>query len=88
MPDSVIVSGKFKFFDGMERKFEIDPCKTYELDITPQEGTLILKLGASEKSRVIRERYQAAIEWSNAPYIRVSSENNGVCGIIQAEIKE
>lgn len=88
VPDSVLISGKFKFFDGMERKFEIEPCKRYELEIIPHEGTLRLYLGSSVKSRVITDRYSEILEWQYAPYIRVSSENNGVCAVIQAVLKE
>lgn len=88
VPDSILISGKFKFFDGMERKFEIEPCKKYELEITPMEGTLKLYLGASTKSRVITDSYREILDWQNAPYIRVNSENNGVCAVIQAMLKE
>lgn len=88
VPDSVLISGRFKFNAGMERRYDIDPCVKYELYIRVEEGTLRLYLGASKKSRVITDEYREVLEWQYAPYVRVLSENNGVSAIIEAMQKE
>ena len=88
VPDSVIISDVFKFSCGMERRFEIEPCKKYLLDIIPMEGNLRLYLGASEKGRVITAGYSELLDWQNAPYIRVKSDEDGVSATIQASLKE
>ena len=89
VPDSVLISGDFKFTAGMTRKFEIEPCQKYELEIYPSEGTLRLYLGASLKGRLVSSAgYREIIEWKNAPYIRVSGAINGGSASIQATLKE
>ena len=89
VPDSVLISGEFKFSPGMERKFEIEPCKKYQLDILPITGRVTLYLGASNKGQVISVLdYHEVIDWHNAPYIRVSCGENGGSASIQAILKE
>ncbi len=89
VPDSVLISGDFKFTAGMERKFEIEPCQKYQLDIYPVEGTLMVYLGASLKGRLVATvGYHEIIEWKNAPYIRVEGGSNGGSASIQAILKE
>ena len=88
VPDSVIISDVFRFKRGMERRFEIEPCKKYELEITAMDGKLRLYLGASEKGRVITGVYSELLDWQNAPYIRVKSEADGIIATIEATIKE
>lgn len=88
VPDSVIISDVFKFSSGMERRFEIEPCKKYLLDIMPMEGKLRLYLGASAKGRVITTGYSEVLDWQNAPYIRIVSEDEGISATVQAMLKE
>ena len=88
VPDSVLISDVFKFGRGMERRFEIEPCKKYLLDIMPMEGKLRLYLGASAKGRVITTGYSEVLDWQNAPYIRIVSEDEGISATVQAMLKE
>ena len=89
VPDSVLVSGEFRFTSGMERKFEIEPCQKYQLDIYPSEGTLRVYLGASTKGRLVPSLgYSEVIDWKNAPYVRVVGDNDGVTANIQAVLRE
>ena len=86
VPDTVLISGEFKFVKGMERKFDIEECRKYELEITPYEGILALYAGASRRGKVItKTKYSEILDWQYAPYIRVTGEGTAS---IQATLKE
>ncbi len=86
VPDTVLISGEFKFARGMERKFDIGECRKYELEITPYDGILALYAGASRRGKVItKSKYTEILDWQYAPYIRVTGEGTAS---IQATLKE
>ncbi len=86
VPDTVLISGEFKFSRGMERKFDIGECRKYELEITPDDGILALYVGASRRGKIIsKSKYTEILDWQYAPYIRVTGEGNAN---IQATLKE
>ena len=89
VPNAILISGDFKFTAGMERRFEIEPCQTYALDIYLVKGSVILYLGSSSAGKVISLMdYHERIEWKNAPYIRVAGGASGAEVSIQATLKE
>ncbi|MBQ3446106.1 MAG: hypothetical protein IJG37_00500 [Synergistaceae bacterium] len=72
VPSELLLSGEYDFRRGMERKYDIEPCKSYRLEITPIEGAVSLYLGSSDKGKVINlMEYSGVHEWHYAPYIRV-----------------
>ncbi len=86
VPNTVLISGEFKFSRGMERKFDIGECRKYELEITPDDGILALYVGASRRGKIIsKSKYTEILDWQYAPYIRVTGEGNAN---IQATLKE
>lgn len=91
VPNTVLISGTFKFNQGMERKFDIEPCKKYTLDIYPITGTPVLFLGAALTGRHIPASstdYHETLEWQYAPYIRISGGVGGSTVTVQATLKE
>ena len=89
VPNTVLVSGEFKFTQGMRRRFEIEPCKAYTLDIYPVAGNINLYLGASPTGRHISAMdYHETLDWEYAPYITVEGGIGGGSAEIQATLKE
>ena len=89
VPNTVLISGVFKFTQGMSRKFEIEPCQKYELDVYPVSGELWLSYGASQGARYIKEfDYHEVIDWQNVPYITLRGGIGGGTANVQAMVKE
>lgn len=90
VPDTVLISGNFKFTQGMERRFEIEPCKKYTLDIYPVEGSVNLIMGSSKNRKYLStsSEYHAEIEWQYAPFLIISGGAGGGSIDIQATLKE
>lgn len=89
VPSELLLSGEYEFRRGMERKYEVEPCTSYILEITPIEGAVKLYLGSSDKGKVISlKEYECAHEWHNAPYIRVRGMSESSRISLQATRKE
>ncbi|MBQ3399569.1 MAG: hypothetical protein IJG51_11825 [Synergistaceae bacterium] len=89
VPNTVLISGDFNFTAGMERRFEIEPCQMYTLDIYLVEGSVSVYLGSASTGKVISlVDYHEKIEWKNAPYLRVVGGASGAKVSIQATLKE
>ena len=89
VPETMLISGEFRFERGMERKFSIEPCVKYELAIKPVSGAVRVYLGSSKKGRLISQtEYIGVQEWQYAPYIRVICESESSTVSLDATLKE
>ena len=89
VPTPVLISGEFKFTPGMKRRYEIEPCKTYTLDINVETGRVILYLGASKNGKQISlAEYHETLEWQYAPYITLVGAAEDTTVDVQATMKE
>lgn len=71
VPNSILIDGKFKFSKGLERIFNIEPCRSYSLFIDVKNGEALLYLEAGKNSIDITSSYTGVFNWSRVPYIRV-----------------
>lgn len=91
VPDTVFLSGIFKFEEGTERKYTIEPCGMYMLDVLVEKGSLKLYAGSSQtgiemnSSSEVPYRYRAKYDWEYAPYIRAVGLKDGTEALIHAE---
>jgi hypothetical protein len=72
VPESILLSGTFKFEKGLERKFSIRHCNKYRLKLTANTGRVKLYLGSSKMGVEVSENYDCELNWSRAPFVRVS----------------
>lgn len=91
VPNTVFVSGMFKFEEGTERKYSIEPCGMYLVDILVEKGSLKVYAGSSSSgiemnaSYEVPYRYRAKYDWEYAPYLRVVGLEDGTEALIHAE---
>ena len=71
VPDSIMVSGTFRFDSHIERRFTFEHCEKYRLKVLVQSGRVKLYAGRSKVGVEIFDKYDAVLEWERAPYIRV-----------------
>lgn len=90
VPNAVLISDNFKFSQGMERRFDIEQCKRYSLDIYPVSGSVKIYLGASKTAQYLStsSEYHAVFDWQIAPYIIIVGGAGGADIDIQATLKE
>ena len=93
VPDTVLISGEFKFTRGMKRRFDIEPCNKYAITIYPISGSVMLHFGASTHGLLINRLTDAEglykeYEWKYAPYIMVACCGEEATANIQATLKE
>lgn len=92
VPNTLLLSGLFKFNEGTERKFSIEACDTYTVDVIVQKGALKLYAGNSAAGAEILAdvgtpyHYSAEYEWEYAPYIRAVGLQDNTEASIHAEI--
>ena len=92
VPATFLISGTYDFTPGMERKFTIEPCGEYALNIIVQTGRVRLYLGGAAGSEEIAEdenvpfRYRAVLEWEHAPYVRLVGVDENTRVTIHAEV--
>ena len=92
VPDTVLVSGTFKFDKGTERKFTIGHCDKYMLDIIMQSGRIKVyhgntDIGAELTAQAdISYRYHVINDWEYAPYLRVVGLEDDTEATIHAEV--
>lgn len=72
VPESILLSGTFKFEKGLERKFSVRHCDKYRLKLTVNTGRVKLYLGSSKMGIEVSEDYDCELNWSRAPFVRVS----------------
>lgn len=93
VPDTLLLSGVFKFDAGTERKFTIEPCDMYTVDVILQSGGLKIYAGSSPTGAEIRSdgetpyRYRGEYDWEYAPYLRVTGLDDGTEAVIHAEVR-
>ena len=87
VPTSIIVSGRFKFTKGLERKFSIPNCESYAIKISVKHGMIKLYTGNSSLGVEIAGEYSTSLAWSYAPYIRVKGLEADTEASIHAEIE-
>ena len=85
VPSKILISGKFQFSKGTERRFNIEHCKKYRLDINVESGTLRFYTGSSHRGVDIEGEYTTELEWEYAPYIRLVGLTEGIKAGIHAE---
>ena len=92
VPDTVLLSGTFKFDEGTERKFTLRHCDKYMLDIIMQSGRVKVFHGNSEigaelsAQSDISYRYHVINDWEFAPFLRVVGLEDGTEATIHTEV--
>ena len=71
VPDSIIISGTFRFDYQIERRFNIEHCESYRFKVSVQSGRVKLYAGQSRVGVEIVEDYDAVLDWEKAPYVRI-----------------
>lgn len=93
VPDTLLLSGMFKFDEGTERRYTIEPCDRYTVDVILQKGSLKIYAGSSPTGAEIHAevgapyRYSAEYDWEYAPYLRVLGLEDETEAAIHAEVK-
>ena len=88
VPDSILVSGTFRFDYQIERRFNFDHCGKYRLKLSVNEGRVKLYAGNSRVGAEISGDYEATFDWDKAPYIRVVGLDGMSMVRIDAEIAD
>lgn len=92
VPETVLLSGTFKFDTGTERKFTLGHCDKYMLDIIMQGGRVKVFHGNSDigaelsAQSDISYRYHVINDWEYSPYLRVVGLEDGTEATIHAEV--
>ena len=87
VPSQILLSGKFNFNEGLERKFNLEPCEKYKLEMRVEAGIVKLYFGTSQIGIEVEggECYKVTSDWGIAPYIRVVGIENESKAEIYAE---
>ncbi|MBQ9526903.1 MAG: hypothetical protein IJR68_04765 [Fretibacterium sp.] len=92
VPNTILVSGTFDFAPGVERRFNLERCDTYNINIIVQKGRLMLFPASANVGVEIAQEadipyhYRAVFDWEHAPYIRVSGLDAGTRATVHAEV--
>ena len=86
VPNTILISGNFNFDNGTERKFNIEPCESYSIDISVQKGKIAMYPSNSAVSVEIEGDYKATLDWGYAPYLRIKGLEAGTVAAIRAEV--
>lgn len=87
VPSSIVVSGKFKFTNGLERRFNVPHCESYTVKISVKSGKLKLFTGNSTLGVEIGGEYSTSFAWGYVPYFRVKGLEADTEALIHAEIE-
>lgn len=93
VPSSVLISGTFSFDDGTERKYNIEPCDMYSVDVILQKGKAIIYAGNSATGAEISAdgkvpyQYSAVYDWEYAPYLKIVGKAAGTEATVHAEAR-
>ena len=92
VPNTILLSGTFKFDKGTERKFTLQHCDKYVLNVIVQHGRIKLYPGNSaigvevSSEANIPYHYHVLYDWEYAPYLRAVGLSNGTEVTIHAEV--
>ena len=92
VPDTVLLSGTFKFDKGTERKFTLGHCDKYMLDIIIRSGRIKIYHGNSDigaelsAQKDVSYDYHVINDWEYSPYLRVAGLEDGTEATIHAEV--
>lgn len=92
VPNTILVSGTFNFNQGTVRKFNIEPCDTYIVNVIVQKGKVIMYTGNSPTGVEIAEdanvpyHYKATLDWEYAPYLKLVGLLDDTTATIHAEV--
>ena len=92
IPNTILLSGTFKFDEGTERKFSLDHCDTYILNVIIQSGKVKVYPGNSAIGAEITinenvpYHYTGIYDWEYAPYLRVVGLEDNTNATIHAEV--
>lgn len=75
--NKVLISGNYKFSEGMERRFDVEACGTYRLELKVKSGRIELYMGASPFGIELNGEYSSLIDWGSAPYLRIEGKVSG-----------
>ena len=86
VPDTILISGEFLFDNGLVRKFNIDPCDTYYLEVVVKSGKILIFPGESKNNIPVsaNEKHSVKFEWAKYPYIRVVGVHADTVALILA----
>ena len=71
VPESILLSGKFTFEKGLERKFSVKHCEKYRLKMSVSTGRVKLYMGSSKMGIDVSGDYECDLDWGRAPFVRV-----------------
>ena len=92
VPNTVLLSGTFSFEPGMERKFNLEACDTYVINVVVQRGRVTVFPGSSTlgvevvQNDEVPFHYRAVMDWEYSPYLRVVGLESGTRATIHVEI--
>ena len=92
VPPTVLLSGTFNFADNVERRFNIELCDTYILNVIVQKGKVALYAAGTDVPVEIAQdaespyHYRAVYDWEFAPYIRVKGVGAASTATVHAEV--
>ena len=92
VPNTVLLSGTFSFDEGTERKFPLDHCDTYIVNVIIQSGKVKVYPGSSligvevSAEATTPYHYHALYDWEYAPFLRVVGLEDGTEATVHAEI--
>lgn len=92
VPNTILISGTFNFDEGTERKYNIDSCDTYIVNIIVQSGKVMMYPGNSDVGVVVAENadvpyhYKATLDWEYAPYLKLVGLEADTTVTLHAEV--
>ena len=92
VPSTVLLSGTFMFDEGTERKYPIEPCDAYVLNVIVQRGKVKVypgntAIGVELSSELeVPYHYRGFYDWEYAPYLRVVGLEDDTAVTINAEV--
>ena len=92
VPNTILISGTFNFNNGTERKFNIEPCDTYIVNVIVQKGKVMMYTGNSPTGVEIAEdanvpyHYRATLDWEYAPYLKLVGLSDDTTATVHAEV--
>ena len=92
VPNTILISGTFNFNNGTERKFDVEPCDTYIVNVIVQKGKVMMYTGNSNIGVEIVEdtdvpyHYKAVMDWEYSPYLKFIGLDDNTVATIHAEV--
>lgn len=92
VPLTVLLSGTFDFAKDVERRFNIERCDTYILNVIVQSGKVALYPAGTDIAVEIAQDtetpfyYRAVYDWEFAPFIRVKGLDAASKATVHAEV--